>query len=196
MKAFLTADQFRAQYAPAFGASWTEAEKKLLSDPHEKAIIDQLTACAIAGLLREPVQVHLGDDIDPQHRVVNGMHRVIACARAGVPIEHTWAPETAPVNGYLDLRIVLPYLDVIKADTLFPALRSFMIDKHWWANTNILSTSNEAGQTIVVCEYAIPDAANVDEFREALISSLRRQLQKMLLPDFTSVSFRHVNDFQ
>lgn len=183
MNTFLTADQFRRQYAPAFGETWTEAEHKLLNNPHDKAIIDQLTSAAIAGLLREPVRVHIGDEHDPQHRVINGMHRVIACARAGVPVEHTWEPEPEPVNGYLETRIVLPFMDATQVDMLFPALRSFMIDRNWWASSDMMSTSNEVGNTVAVCVYWIPDNATVEEFRDALILGVRKQLLGAFLPD-------------
>lgn len=176
---YLSPQDFCAQFAPGFGDSWEGAQYALDRDPVERWIIDVLIEDATFGRLREPVRVTYGDENDSTPRVINGVHRVIACLRSHTPVAFTAEPEGDPSNGYLQAVLTFNVgLDEEEHDLVLSVIRSLPVSDDWWASSSdCSSTADTHGAVTVTAIYAIPEDADVDEFTERLNEGLNAALE-------------------
>lgn len=161
--AVLAATEVMALVEPAYGDSWRDAISILLSDRFEAETIRGLAVeLRRDGTFREPVVVDADEAI-----VRNGMHRIVAAAFCGIPIEVTTAfADSAPATSW-EVRWVMHgdgALDDLIGES-WSALRSFPT-VHGWIQTDHLGACDGvcdgiwdwAGDPVVLCAVLVDRA--------------------------------------
>ena len=184
-------DVFTAQVVPAFGDSWAKASRLLLADPVEKETIDILTRLAGKGEIRNPVIISHPNPVSPRSRVLDGMHRVIAYNRAGLPIPYCTGYPAPSSLGFLHVELELPPITENNLDLLFSLLRSFPVNETYWADTSIVGSTGYGTHIVTSAYYRIPENSTVEEYTGLLRAALRSRVS--VFPDIDiSISFEEL----
>lgn len=174
LTSFLPVEEFQLRYAPAYYSSWAEAEMNLSNLPIDREIIEQLTIDAANGVLRNPVRVQDETEFGPM--LSDGMHRVIACKRAGVSVPFTNQPD--PDYEALCIAIACQTAQPLDADPdLYDHLRSLRLSDETWIVGDSMAGRPEQGAYFYRIWYGLRKAKRTQELVDLAISEVAHRLR-------------------
>jgi len=161
---------------PTTGGTWAETAAVMAADPHEKALVDELTRqLRAAGQFSQPVIVG--------HRsvVVDGTHRMCAHLATGIPVRAAgdWRHDPLP-----EIELTFTVEAAADGDALFDTVvgtvRSFPVPGSGWANCDAF-TANLAARAFTGVWYSPVPAAQ-------LAQHITRRLEEHAAVTVTSIT--------
>lgn len=127
---------FLERFEPGYGHDWPSAIDGLLFDPDDAEIITALVAELTGRGFDQPPQV----EYDPEPRVVNGMHRIVAHIVAGVDLIEVTDDPGPEVGWVVDLKVATTDRDTLM--DVMAGRKSFRLDEdHWVEQVSLHSDS-------------------------------------------------------
>jgi hypothetical protein len=177
---------FRSHVRPANEDSWDDTEAVLLTDPHERRRITELTAELVDGF-ELPIVVHRDHWWSRRLRVADGVHRSIAAMRLGIalPIRHGYPPETDASGGDI-YTATAEGADPAEFLDAALSLSSFRCVDGPWVQCDVASGGVERPVRLYLTRH--------DGLQEAIAAQLQRRLREAGWPTATVEFTEHAQD--